>query len=124
MIQPRDRAAVLTLLGVAAVTWVILTIVLATIPPETLQIRLVVSAALGAAVAVSAIPLVWLAAFGRRGRRSLPGDWLRATRRGVLAGALVALVAALRVTGTTSAPIVVFAVVLAVAVEVTLSYRR
>jgi hypothetical protein len=124
MMQPRDRAAVLTLLGAAAVAWVILTITFATVPPGTLQIRLIVSAALGVAVAVSAVPLAWLAAFGRRGRRALPGDWLRATRRGILAGGLVALVAALRVTGTTSVPIVLFAIVLVVAVEVTLSYRR
>ena len=122
--QPGDRAATLALLGAAAVGWIVLAIVLATVPPDTLQIRLVVSAALGAAVALSAVPLAWLAAFGRRGRRAQPGDWLRATRRGVLAGGLVALVAALRVTGTTSVPIVVFAIVLVVAVEVTLSYRR
>lgn len=122
--QPRDRAATLALLGAAGLAWLVLAIVLATVPPATLQVRLVVAAALGAAVAVSAAPLAWLAAFGRRGRRALPGDWLRATRRGILAGGLVALVAALRVTGTTSVPIVVFAVVLVVAVEVTLSYRR
>lgn len=122
--QKRDRAAVLALLGAAGLAWAILTIIMATVPPGTLQVRLVVAVALGATVALSAIPLAWLAAFGRRGRRTQPGDWVRATRRGILAGGLVALIAALRVTETTSAPIVVFAIVLVVAVEVTLSYRR
>jgi hypothetical protein len=122
--QPRDRAAALALLGAAGLAWVVLAIVLATVYPTTLEVRLVVAGALGAAAALSAVPLAWLAAFGRRGRRALRGDWLRATRRGILAGGLVALIAALRVTGTTSAPIVVFAIVLVVAVEVTLSYRR
>jgi hypothetical protein len=120
----RDRAATLTLLGVAGLAWVVVAIVLATVYPGSLEVRLAVSAALGAAVALTAVPLAWLAAFGRRGRRTLRGDWLRATRRGILAGGLVALVAALRVTGTTSVPIVVFAIVLVIAVEVTLSYRR
>ena len=124
MMQPRDRAAALSLLGAAGLAWIALAIVLATIPPSTVQVRLVVSVALGFAVGLSAAPLAWLAAFGRRGRSARAGDWLRATRRGVLAGGLVALVAALRVTGTTSVPIVIFAVVLVVAVEVTLSYRR
>lgn len=124
MMRPRDRAATLALLGAAGVAWIVLAMILASVYPTTLQVRLVVSAALGAAVALSAVPLAWLAAFGRRGRRALPGDWLRATRRGILAGGLVALVAALRVTGTTSVPIVAFAIVLVVAVEVTLSYRR
>jgi hypothetical protein len=120
----RDRAATLALLGAAGLAWVVLAIVLATVYPGSLEVRLAVSAALGAAVALTAVPLAWLAAFGRRSRRTLPGDWLRATRRGILAGGLVALVAALRVTGTTSVPIVVFAIVLVIAVEVTLSYRR
>jgi uncharacterized protein YhhL (DUF1145 family) len=124
MMRPRDRATTLALLGAAALAWFVLAVILATIYPSTLQVRLVVSVALGATVALSAIPLAWLAAFGRRGRRTQPGAWLRATRRGILAGGLVALIAALRVTETTSAPIVIFAIVLVVAVEVTLSYRR
>jgi hypothetical protein len=122
--QARDRAVTLALLGAAGLAWIVLAMILATVYPTTLQVRLVVSAALGAAVALSAVPLAWLAAFGRRGRRALSGDWLRATRRGILVGGLVALIAALRVTDTTSVPIVVFAIVLVVAVEVTLSYRR
>jgi hypothetical protein len=122
--RARDRAVTLAVLGAAGLAWIVLAMILATVYPTTLQVRLVVSVALGAAVALSAVPLAWLAAFGRRGRRTLSGDWLRATRRGILVGGLVALIAALRVTDTTSVPIVVFAIVLVVAVEVTLSYRR
>jgi hypothetical protein len=122
--RARDRAVTLALLGAAGLAWLVFVVILATVYPGTLQVRLVVAVALGATVALTAIPLAWLAAFGRRGRRTLPGDWLRATRRGILVGGLVALVAALRVTETTSAPIVVIAIVLVVAVEVSLSYRR
>ena len=124
MIQARDRATVLALVGAAALAWVALAIVLSTVYPDVLEVRLFMAAALGAAVALSVTPFAWLAAFGRRGRRTRPGDWARAGRRGILAGSLVALVAALRVTATTSAAIFVFAIVLVVFVEVMLSYRR
>jgi len=122
--RPRDRLAALVVLGIAAMTWLGLGLVLTGVYPDSVEVRLLVAGAIGVAIGLTTTPLAWLAAFARRGRATRPGDWVRATRRGTLAGALAALLAALQVTGTTSFPIVVFAVVLVVFLELTLSYRR
>ena len=122
--RPRDRLAALVLLGMAVMTWLGLGLVLTGVYPDPVEVRLFVAGAIGIAIGLTVTPLAWLAALPRRGRATRPGDWVRAARRGTLAGALAALVAALQVTGTTSAPIVVFAVVLVVVLELILSYRR
>ena len=122
--RSRDRATALTLLGAATLGWLSLAVVLSTVYPDTYEVRLLVAGAIGVAVGVTATPLAWLAAFGRRGRVTHHGDWLRAARRGILVGALTALLGALQVTGTTNPPVVVFAVVLVAFVELVLSYRR
>ncbi len=122
--RPRDRLAALVLLGIAVLSWLGLGLVLIGVYPDSVEARLFVAGAIGIAIGVTVTPLAWLAAFARRGRATRPGDWVRAARRGTLAGALAALVAALQVTGTTSVPVVVFAVVLVVFLELTLSYRR
>ena len=122
--RPRDRLSALVLLGLATVAWTVLVLVITGVYPDLVEVRLFVAGAIGVAIGVTATPLAWLAAFGRRGRATRSGDWVRATRRGTVAGALAALVAALQVTGTTNAPVVVFAVVLVVFLELILSYRR
>ena len=121
--RPRDRFAAVLLLGLAAIAWVAIALVLSAVYPDPAEVRLVVAGGLGVAIGLTTTPLAWLAAFGRRGRTTRSGDWLRATRRGALAGGLGALLAALQVTGTTSVPIVVFAVVLVLVLELILSYR-
>jgi len=122
--RPRDRLAAIVLLWLAAVAWTGLALVLTTVYPDPVEVRLFVAGSIGVAIGLTATPLAWLAAFGRRGGTTRPGDWVRATRRGTLAGALGALLAALQVTGTASVPIVAFAFVLVVFLELTLSYRR
>lgn len=120
----RDRVLVLGLLAVAVLAWLTIAVVMNVTYPDDQGLRVGVGAGLGLAVALTATPLAWLAAFGRRGRLARAGDWVRATRRGALLGALIALLAVLQLTGTTSLPIVAFAIVLVIFVELTLSYRR
>lgn len=122
--RPRDRLAAVSLLLAAGVTWLGLWTFMTLVYPDALEVRLAGAGVLGLAVGLSVAPLAWLAAFARRGRMTRPGDWPRALRRGALAGALMALLATLQVTGTWSAPIAVFAVVLVVFVELVASYRR
>jgi hypothetical protein len=120
----RDRALALGLFVVSVVSWLVLLAVMSTVYPDRLELRVAVAAGIGATLALTTIPLAWLASYERRGRLTRPGDWIRAGRRGVLLGALVAFLAVLQVTGTGSAAIAIFAVLLVVFVEVTLSYRR
>lgn len=122
--RARDRLTALALLLAASLAWMGVALVLTTVYPELLEVRLAAALAIGLAVALTVSPLAWLAAVARHRRMARRGDWPRALRRGVLAGALGSLVVALQVTGTTSLPIVVFAVTLVVFIELTLSYRR
>jgi hypothetical protein len=120
----RDRTWLIALLIAAALAWLIVFGVMSTVYPDSDQMRLAVAAAIGLATGLTAAPLAWLAAFGRRGRASRPGDWVRAIRRGTLAGGLAALLATLQLTGTTSLAVVAFAVLLVLSLELVLSYRR
>ena len=123
-VAERDRVLAIALLAVGGVGWLALLAVMSTVYPDRLEVRVGVATGIGVALAITTIPLVWLAAYERRGRLNRRGDWIRATRRGVLLGALVAFLAVLQVTGTASAVIALFAVLLVVFVEVPLSYRR
>ena len=120
----RDRTWLIALLVVAGLAWLALLAAMSTVYPVDTQVRLAVAAGIGVAAGLTTAPLAWLAAFGRRGRASRPGDWVRAIRRGALAGGLAALLATLQLTGTTSLPVVAFAVLLVVSLELVLSYRR
>jgi hypothetical protein len=123
-VRERDRGLAIALLGLGAIGWLALVAVMSTVYPDRFEVRVGVATGIGVALAITTTPLAWLAAYERRGRRERRGDWVRAARRGVLLGALAAFVAVLQVTGTGSAAIALFAVLLVVFVEVTLSYRR
>jgi hypothetical protein len=124
VIRTRDRRVAIALLLLAVTMWGSLAALASLVYPDQLEVRLAAAGLVGSAVGTSVAPLAWLAAFARRGRITRPGDWPRALRRGSLAGALSALLATLALTGSWSVPIVVFAVVLVVAVELSASYRR
>lgn len=79
---------------------------------------------LGAAVAFTAAPVLWIASFARGRQIAYRGDWERAVRRSALGGLVVALLIVLRAQGALSAPLAIFVVGMAVLVEVTLSIRR
>jgi hypothetical protein len=123
--EPRDRRASLTLIGAAAVAWIAVGAVLVSFDPRTSAVvRYAGAALIGTALALTLMPLFWLAAFARQGRIAFLGDWLRAARRGAWVGGVVGVTAALRLEGMFQLPVSLFLAVLATIAEVTLSARR
>lgn len=112
----------LLLLGAAALGWVAVAIVLLTVDPTADPgAGFLGGAALGAAVAVSLAPLLWLLAFARQRRIAYRGDWTRAIRRGAWIGLLVAVFVVMRINGVFQPQIGLFFAALALVAEVTLS---
>ena len=79
------------------------------------------AAALGAAAAVTTVPLFWLVSFARQRRIAYRGDWSRAARRGGWVGVLIGVFVIMRLNGIFQLPIGLFLVVLALVAEITLS---
>jgi hypothetical protein len=79
--------------------------------------RVVVVALAALAISLTGTPFAFLAEFVVRRRIAYRGAWFRATRRGVLSGAVVAALAALRIGGALTVPVAIFIVLLAVLVE-------
>jgi O-antigen/teichoic acid export membrane protein len=79
--------------------------------------RAVVLAMAAGFVVLLVTPFAFLGEFAARRRSTGNGAWLRAARRGLLAGAVVAALGALRLGDALSVPVLLFVVVLAVMVE-------
>jgi hypothetical protein len=79
--------------------------------------RLVVLGLAAAAVGLLVTPFAFLAEFAARRRIVYRGAWARAARRGMLAAALVAALAGLRLGGALSVPGTIFIAMLAAMVE-------
>lgn len=118
----RNRRIALTLLGIAAVGWLIVVrIALGVNPLADPGMGLVGAAALGFAAAVTAAPILWLAGYARQRRIAYRGDWLRAIRRGAWVGVLVAIFIVMRLNDIFQLPIALFLLALALVAEVTLT---
>jgi hypothetical protein len=99
--------------------------VLSSIDPRSDSSVVVAGAVLlGAAVALTIAPVLWIAGFARTRRIAYRGDWLRAGRRAALCGLVVTLLVILRAQGALSLPMALFVIAMPVLVEVTLSVRR
>ena len=123
--EARDRLANLAIFGAAAVAWVLVGIVVTTRDPRVDPVAGLVGAGLmGLAVGLTTVPLFWLAVFARHRRIAYRGDWVRAGRRGLWVGLIVAFLVALRVQDAFSLPIAAFVVVLVAFLELTLSVER
>ena len=124
-VEPRDRLGNLAIFGAAAVAWVLVGIVVTTHDPRVDPVAGLVGAGLiGLAIGLTTVPLFWLAVFARHRRIAYRGDWIRAGRRGLWVGLVVALLVALRVQGAFSVPIAAFVIVLVAFLELTLSVER
>ncbi len=66
-----------------------------------------------ATIALLVVPFAFLAEFLARRRIVYRGAWERATRRGALAGGVVAVLAGLRLAGVLSVPVGIFVIILA-----------
>jgi len=123
--DPRDRTTNLALFGIAALTWLLVGLVITTRDPRSDPTAGLVGAGLmGIAVGLTCMPLFWLLAFGRHGRIAYRGDWLRAVRRGAWVAVVVAVFVVLRLQGAFSLPIALFVIVIVSVAEATLSAER
>jgi hypothetical protein len=122
---PADRRATLALFGAAALGWAVTVLFLANRSPRgDVAAQLTGAALLGAASALTATPLFWLAAFGRQRRIAYRGDWAKAGRRAAWIGLLVTFFVILRAQGAFSVPVAIFVLVMVLFVEASLSFRR
>lgn len=123
--EVRDRLLCVGLLAAAVAAWVLVAFVLTTRDPRLdREAGLLGAATIGAAAALTAAPLFWLAAFARNHRVAYRGEWIRAIRRGAWVGAALAFVVALRVEGAFELPIALFVLVMIVIAEATISMER
>ncbi|MBA3307101.1 MAG: hypothetical protein H0T04_00280 [Chloroflexi bacterium] len=121
----RDRLLNVSLLLAAFGAWLAVAWVLtSTSPRDDARIQAAGALLLGIAVALTLLPLFWLASFARRRRIAYRGDWSRAGRRALLAGGVVTLLVLLRVLGAFSLPLAAFVVAMALFVELIVSARR
>ena len=85
--------------------------------PDAPRNRAVVVALASVSAALLVTPFAFLAEVVARRRIVYRGAWLRAARRGILVGLVVATLAGLRLGGALSVPVVIFLVILAGVVE-------
>jgi hypothetical protein len=124
-VNGRDRLANAGLLVGAAAAWAVLAWVMVSLDPRADPLVLLTGALLlGSAVAMTLVPLLWLAGFARNGGIAFRGDWWRAGRRGLLSGFVVVLFVVLRGLGELTTPLAIFILATALLAEVTLSLRR
>lgn len=85
--------------------------------PDAVRNRALVVALASVSAALLVTPFAFLAEVVARHRIVYRGAWLRAARRGILVGLVVATLAGLRLGGALSVPVVIFVVILAGVVE-------
>ncbi|HEY6014394.1 MAG TPA: hypothetical protein VIU37_10310 [Candidatus Limnocylindrales bacterium] len=125
VMERRDRLANLGFFAAAAIVWVLVGLVVTTRDPVADPGAGFIGAALiGLAIALTLVPLLWLAVFGRHRMIAYRGDWLRAVRRSAWVGIVVAVLIVLRIQGLLELPIALFMMALAVIAEATLSAER
>jgi len=124
-VNSADRLANVSLFLVAMGAWAGLAFVVFNLNPSgAAQVLLAGALLLGAAVAATLAPLLWLVGFVRNKGIAYRGDWWRASRRAALVGLVAVLFVVLRGQAALSLPLALFIVAMAVLVEMTLSLRR
>jgi hypothetical protein len=117
-----QRRVTITVLGLAAIAWVVVLIVGLNVDPLADPSSGFIGAiALGVATGLTAAPLFWLISFARHRRIAYRGDWLRAARRGAWVGILVAVFVVMRINGIFQPQIGLFLIALALVAEITLT---
>jgi hypothetical protein len=123
--EARDRLANLGFFGAAGVVWLLVGLVLTTRDPVVDPTAGFIGAVLiGLAIALTLVPLMWLAVFGRHRQIAYRGDWVRAIRRSAWVGIAIAVLIVLRLQDLLELPIALFIVALMLVAEATLSSQR
>ena len=125
VMERRDRLTILGLFGAAAVIWSLVGLVVTTRDPRLDSGAGFLGAVLiGLALALTTMPLFWLAAFARNRRIAFKGDWVRAVRRGAWVGVVVGVLVVLRLQDLFEPAIALFIVAMVLVAEATLSVER
>jgi hypothetical protein len=125
VMEPRDRLANLGLFGAAAVVWLLVGLVVTSRDPLLDPSAGFLGAGLiGLALALTTMPLFWLAVFARNRRIAYTGDWPRAVRRGGWVGVVVAVLVVLRIQDLFEPALALFIVAMVIVAEATLSVER
>jgi hypothetical protein len=123
--EARDRIANVGVFAVAALLWILVSLIVTTRDPKLDPGAGFVGAILiGLAVGLTAIPLFWLSVFARHRRIAYRGDWIRAIRRGAWVSVVVAVLVVLRLQGLFEPAIALFILAMVVVAEATLSVER
>ncbi len=123
--EARDRLINIATLLAAGLAWIVVIFILTTQDPlESGQVVFVGALAIGAAIGLTTVPLLWLVVFGRHARIAYRGDWRRAFRRGAWVAFVVALFVLLKLENAFSLPIALFVLVIVGVAEATLSVDR
>lgn len=124
-VYARDRLLNVSLFLAAFGAWLAVAWLVTSLSPrDDPRIQAAGALLLGLAVAVTLLPLFWLASFARRRRIAYRGDWSRASRRAFLAGAVVTVLLLLRILDAFSLPIGAFVVAMALFIEFISTARR
>ena len=125
VMEARDRLTNLGFFAGAGVVWILVALVLTTRDPRLDPAAGFVGALLiGVAVALTTVPLFWLALFARHRRIAYRGDWTRAVRRGGWAGLVTTVFVILRLQQSFVPPLALFILALVVLAEIVLSVER
>jgi hypothetical protein len=123
-VKSRDRWTSIGLFAAAALAWMAAIYVMTTYDPRESAVALLAGAVLvGAALALTVAPVLWIATYVSSRQIGYLGSWPRAGRRAALVGLVVATLIVMRAQGTFSLPLVLFVVAMAVLVELTLTLR-
>jgi hypothetical protein len=123
--ESRDRLINFATLLAAAAAWVAVLVIVTTQDPRASgQAAFTGAVIIGLAMGLTAVPLLWLAVFGRHARIAYRGDWIRAFRRGGWVAFAIALFVLLRLENAFSLPIALFVLVIVGVAEATLSVDR
>ena len=123
-VSARDRSVSLVLVLAAIIAWVVVAVVFTNLSPVgDAGAQLLGALTLGAAVGLTAWPLLWSA--GRHGERE-DGTARLATsaRRAGLLGLVVSILVVLRALDAVALPVLLFLVISAVLIEVAITLRR
>jgi hypothetical protein len=125
VMESRDRLANLGFFGAAGVVWLLVGLVLTTRDPVVDPTAGFIGAVLiGLAIALTLVPLMWRAVFGRHRQIAYRGDWVRAIRRSSWVGIAIAVLIVLRLQDLLELPIALFIVALMLVAEATLSSQH
>lgn len=125
VMEARDRLTNLAFFAGAGVVWVLVALVVTTRDPRIDPAAGFVGAlVIGLAVALTVVPLFWLAIFARHRRIAYRGDWTRAIRRGGWVGLVTAVFVILRLQQSFVPPLALFILALVVLAEIVLSVER